>query len=491
MYPWPCLYKQPESRRLKGTIKRKKLTMASGASTDADELGCRMKPSSRGRRRFVGIRQRPSGRWVAEIKDSLQKVRLWLGTFDTPKEAARAYDDAARALRGANARTNFKLPGPQLASSSSTNRLIFDNLQPFSSEKDCGSDAVGLLVGALSKLLDAGKGNGVISTANSAGLQLSVASDLPLSNKNLCLESGNMNLVQGSSKPDLAINHDQACDGQSAVGQIGVQWHQLQSQPTSMASSKWSNELSFEALWDSQMTLSPLNGLFNISTSITATSTSRSRGHQRWVAEIDDSLQKVGLWLGTFDTAEEAAPAYDETARILHGANAHTNFELPQSASNSSVNRVSFDNIRKTCRDNAYKYWHIDAGFWSQAIGCAARPRPRVSPSTSNSHCHSDAASCTPYVPTVSQQGSSTTQQFPEEVQTLKSNVSNIMTQMEQMNQTLCNIQRMLEPMMQLQQRSQRQFQFVGGGGSHVGAGGGKENSPPQRCTYDPSHFLL
>lgn len=58
-------------------------------------------------RRFVGVRQRPSGRWVAEIKDSAQRVRLWLGTFDTADEAARAYDEAARALRGENTRTNF------------------------------------------------------------------------------------------------------------------------------------------------------------------------------------------------------------------------------------------------------------------------------------------------------------------------------------------------------------------------------------------------
>ncbi|CAN1236801.1 Ethylene-responsive transcription factor RAP2-11 [Linum grandiflorum] len=71
-------------------------------------------------RRFVGVRQRPSGRWVAEIKDSSQRVRLWLGTYDTPEEAARAYDEAARALRGENARTNFASKTTTGGGSSST-----------------------------------------------------------------------------------------------------------------------------------------------------------------------------------------------------------------------------------------------------------------------------------------------------------------------------------------------------------------------------------
>ncbi|KAL9226760.1 hypothetical protein vseg_002534 [Gypsophila vaccaria] len=104
-------------------------------------------------KKFRGVRQRQWGSWVSEIRHPLLKKRIWLGTFETAEEAARAYDQAAILMNGHNAKTNF----PKESINRSTNNENNDTINTTTTTNNNNSDDHKLapLNTALSELLSA------------------------------------------------------------------------------------------------------------------------------------------------------------------------------------------------------------------------------------------------------------------------------------------------------------------------------------------------
>uniref|UniRef100_M1BAV4 Dehydration-responsive element-binding protein 2E n=2 Tax=Solanum tuberosum TaxID=4113 RepID=M1BAV4_SOLTU len=84
----------------------------------------------------------------------------------------------------------------------------------------------------------------------------------------------------------------------------------------------------------------------------------RQRTWGKWVAEIREPVYISGeyknrgkrLWLGSFATADEAAIAYDEAAKVMYGSNATLNF--PNYCGSSSNDTSSLESSGQSSVDH-------------------------------------------------------------------------------------------------------------------------------------------